>query len=125
MVDVQDVRWAALSLPETTERSSYGMPSFQVRDKLFARIREQGDAVVVWCANETVKHTMATSDPTKFCTTPQYDGYPMVLVRLEAVNVTEVSQLLSNSWRLRAPANLVAAADAFAGQRSGPAPPGF
>jgi hypothetical protein len=38
----------ALSLPATTERPSYGAPGFRVKDKLFARIREEGDVLVVW-----------------------------------------------------------------------------
>ena len=41
------MRRAALSLPATTEKPSYGTPGFRVRDKLFARIREEGDVLVV------------------------------------------------------------------------------
>ena len=44
-----DVRRIALSLPATTEKPSYGTPGFRVKDKLFARIREEGDVLVVWC----------------------------------------------------------------------------
>ena len=43
-----DVRRIALSLPATTEKSSYGTPGFRVKDRLFARIREEGDVLVVW-----------------------------------------------------------------------------
>jgi hypothetical protein len=49
MVTGDDVRRAALALPETTEKLSYGTPGFRVKDKLFARIREEGDVLVVWC----------------------------------------------------------------------------
>src|SRR5262249_36855795 len=48
MVDEDDVRRVALSLPETTEKPSYGTPGFRVKDRLFARIREEGDILVVW-----------------------------------------------------------------------------
>lgn len=42
MVTEDDVRRVALSLLATTEKQSYGMPGFRVKDKLFARIREEG-----------------------------------------------------------------------------------
>jgi len=45
-VTESDVRRVALSLPATTEKPSYGTPGFRVKDKLFARIREQGDLLV-------------------------------------------------------------------------------
>ena len=47
MVSEDDVRRAALALPETVEKPSYGSPGFRVRDRLFARIRPEGDSVVV------------------------------------------------------------------------------
>ena len=42
-----DVRRLALSLPATTEKPAYGAPGFPVRDRLFARVREEGDVLVV------------------------------------------------------------------------------
>ena len=48
MVTLEDVRRVALSLPDTIEKPSYGTPGFRVKDKLFARVREEGDVVVVW-----------------------------------------------------------------------------
>lgn len=127
MVDVQDVRWVALSLPETAEKSSYGTPGFLVRNKMFARVREHGDAVALWCADEGAKHAMVSAEPHKFFTTAQYDGYAIVLVRLAAITPDELSHLVTSSWRLRAPAELVAAVDASAAAWAGAAtqpPPG-
>jgi hypothetical protein len=100
MVTEEDVRRVALSLPYTTERSSYGTPGFRVKDKLFARIREEGDVLALFVADETEKQGLISSEPDKFFTTPHYDGYPMVLVRFAAVDVAE---LLTEAWRLRAP----------------------
>ena len=115
MITEDDVRRIALSLPHTTERPSYGTPGFRVKDRLFARIREEGDVLVVWCEDEGEKQAMIASEPAVFFATSHYEGYPMVLVRLGAVNADELAELLTESWRLRAPTSLVEAFDAGSG----------
>jgi hypothetical protein len=103
MVTEDDVRRVALSLPHTSEKPSYGTPGFRVKDKLFARIREEGDVLALFVADEGEKQGLIDSEPDKFFTTSHYDGYPMILVRFEAVDVQELTELLTDSWRLRAP----------------------
>jgi hypothetical protein len=110
-----DVRRAALSLPATSEKPSYGQPGFRVKDRLFARIREEGDVLVVWVEGEGEKEALIASDPAKFFTTPHYDGHPMVLVRFDAVDVDELTELLTDSWYLRAPRRLADEFDATLG----------
>jgi hypothetical protein len=102
-VTEDDVRAIALSLPETTEKPSYGTPGFRVKDKLFARIREERDLLVVWVDSLDEKAAMIESEPKKFTTTPHYDGHPTVLVRLKGVGRRELRELLTDSWLLRAP----------------------
>ncbi len=108
-----DVRRIALSLPATTEKPSYGMPGFRVRDRLFARVRED-DAVVVFCADLAEKEALLASEPDVLFTTPHYDGSPTVLVRLHAIDEEELTELLTEAWRVRAPTRLRAAFDADA-----------
>lgn len=103
MVTEDDVRRIALSLPATSEKSSYGTPGFRVRDRLFARIREEGNVLVVWVADESEKLGLVSSEPGKFFTTPHYDGHPILLVRFDGVDIEELRELLTESWRLRAP----------------------
>jgi len=95
-----DVRELALALPDTVEKPSYGTPGFRVRDKLFARIREEG-VLVIWCESLEEKDFLIEGDPGKFFTTPHYNGYPMVLVRLDAVDREELAELLAESARIR------------------------
>ena len=97
-----DVRELALALPDTTEKPSYGTPGFRVKDRLFARIREEGDVLVVWRENLDEKEMLISTAPAKFFTTTHYDGHPMVLVRLGEVDRDELADLLEDSWRLRA-----------------------
>jgi hypothetical protein len=113
MVTEDDVRRIALSLPETTEKPSYGTPGFRVKDKLFARVRDEGDVLVVWCQDEGEKEALIASEPEKFFTTPHYDGHPTVLVRSGAVEVDELTELLTEAWRVRAPKRVRAAFDAL------------
>jgi hypothetical protein len=103
---LDDVRRIARSLPATAEKPSYGTPGFRVRDKLFARVHENPDLLVVWCTDLAEKDALLASDPTRFTTTPHYDGHPLVLVRLPAVDADELAELLTDAWRLRAPAKL-------------------
>lgn len=109
MATEDDVRRIALALPETEERSSYGTPGFRVKDRLFARIREEG-VLVVWVADEAEKDFLLRADPDTFFTIPHYDGHASVLVRLAAVDAGELAELLTDAWRARAPKRV---ADAF------------
>ncbi len=116
MATEDDVRRIALSLPRTTEKPSYGTPGFRVGDRLFARIHQDGGLLVVWCEDEAEKESLLDGDPAVFTTTPHYDGHPMVLVRLAAVGDDQLDALLTDSWRIRAPARVRAALDAARGR---------
>jgi len=50
---------------------------------------------------------MISFEPAKFFTEPHYNGFPAVLVRLAAVNVSDLRELLGAAWRCQAPAVLV------------------
>jgi hypothetical protein len=100
----EDVRRIALSLPEVTEKPWHRTPGFRVKDRSFLRIRSEADgALVVFVADLEEKEALLASDPAKFFTTPHYDGYPTVLVRLEAVDVDELRELIAESWLQKAP----------------------
>jgi hypothetical protein len=111
MVTEDDVRRLALALPATSEKPSYGTPGFRVKDRLFARIREEGDVLVVW-TGPGEKEALIEAEPDKFFSTPHYDGQEMVLARFGAIELDELEELLTESWRLRAPAKLLATFDA-------------
>lgn len=114
MVSEDEVRTTALSLPEANEKSSYGMPGFRVRTKGFARLHEQPGVLMLWCADLSEKEALIASDPETFFTTPHYDGYSSVLVRLERIDSDELLDLLTAAWRSRAPNRLLDEFDATA-----------
>ena len=113
MITIEDVREIALSLPGVVERASYGgRPSWRTSQRMFAWVREQPEALVVWVESLEEKEALLAADPATFSTTPHYDGHPIVLVDLAAVDVDEATELITESWRLRAPRKLVTEWDA-------------
>jgi hypothetical protein len=91
-VTFERVRELALALPEVEESTSYGTPSFKVRRRMLARWREAPAALVVRI-DVADKEFLIRSRPDAYFTTPHYDGYPAVLVRLEAVERDELREL--------------------------------
>ena len=111
MATEDDVRRIALSLPATSERPTWGTPGFRVGDKLFARIRENPDALVLWRPSVEDRDALIAADPATFFTTDHYAGHASVLVRLAEVDAAELRELLVEAWLCRAPARLRAASD--------------
>ena len=115
MSSEEDVRRICLALPEVVETPYERLPGFRVKRKLFARIRQNPDALVVWRPDVADKVALIKAEPAKFFQTPHYEGHPAVLVRLEAVDVEELQDLLTLSWLLKAPARLAASFNAGKG----------
>ncbi len=105
MLTPDDVRRVALSLPEVQESSSYGTASFKIRRKLFARLRDE-DTVLVVRIDLADKDHLIGMRPDIYFSTPHYDGYPAVLVKLDAIDEGEMRRLLAASWRMIAPPTL-------------------
>jgi hypothetical protein len=57
--------------------------------------------IVIRVPNLGIKEALLASEPKKFFTDPHYDGYPAVLVRLEAVDVEELEELITEAWKER------------------------
>ncbi|MFI6269573.1 MmcQ/YjbR family DNA-binding protein [Micromonospora zamorensis] len=130
----EDVRRIALALPETTERPSYdGLPAWRVRDKPFvwerplrrADLDALGDAAPdgpllgVRVVDLGVKEALLADDPSVYLTTPHFDGYPAVLVRLDRINLSELTEVVTEAWYARAPKRLAAAHRADHGPTDG------
>jgi hypothetical protein len=97
-----DVRRVALALPRTVERSTYGTPGFRVDDRLFARLHDQPDVLVVWLETVDERAGMIDREPDKYFTTNHYLNHASVLVRLSAINVDELEELIAAAWQVRA-----------------------
>ncbi|MFG1882596.1 MmcQ/YjbR family DNA-binding protein [Micromonospora sp. NPDC049102] len=123
MADADDVRRLALALPHTVEIDSEGF-DFRVADKGFVWSypeRRPGrprvirrDIAVLFVGDEAEKQALLLGEPDVFFTTPGYDGLPLVLLRLAAVDVDRLAELVTDAWRMRAPQALHADLDGVA-----------
>ncbi len=122
VADQEDVRRIALALPGTSEAEdgfgfsvlNKGKPKGFVwawRERVEPKKpRVPNPAVVaIRVADQVEKQLLLASDPEKFFTEPHYNGFPAVLVRLPAIGVDELRELIEDAWRCQAPKSLVAA----------------
>lgn len=106
----EDVRRIALSLPETAEKLAWGMPTFRVRNKIFASLADDDASVGVKCPVEDRAELIA-SEPEKFFVREGHDDhYAWLRVRLAALDdEEELRAILLDSWRQAAPRALAEA----------------
>ena len=107
-----DVVAIGLRLPGVEVATSYGTPALKVKGKGMCRLRTDPDALVVRVLDLADREALLQGSPEVFFSTPHYDGYPYVLVRLDAVGREELAELIEDAWRIRAPKRLVAERDA-------------
>ena len=67
----------------------------------------QGDILGVRVADEGVKFALIAEEPELYFTTPHFDGYPAVLVKLAAIDERGLRQLIVEAWLTQAPKRLV------------------
>ena len=97
-VTFEKVRMLALALPKVEEGTSYGTPAFKVRGKLFVRLHQDGESLVVKI--DPGERTMRMKvDPETFYITDHYLNYPWILVRISKVELDDLRELLEEAWR--------------------------
>lgn len=123
MATWEDVRRLALALPQTDERLSREQRRWRVRDKLFAWERPlrradrqalgdaapQGAILGARVEHLVAKDALIAADPSVYFTTPHFDGYAAILVRLDAIALDDLDEVIVEAWLARAPRRLVKA----------------
>jgi hypothetical protein len=121
MATWDDVRRIALDLPETSERVSRGLRQWVVKDKLFvwerplrrSDLEALGDAAppgpILGARVEhlVAKEALLANDEGVFFTTPHFDGYPAILVRVDDIPAEDLVEVIVEAWLCRAPKRLV------------------
>lgn len=115
VADAGDVRRIALGLPQVAEIASAGF-DFRVAGHGFVwsypeRVPGKPrvirtDIAVLYVGDEAEKQALVLGEPGLFFTVGAYEGMPLVMVRLEAVGVARLEELVTDAWRMRAPAEL-------------------
>jgi len=119
MASMSDLDALALAMPETAKEVDDGRPAYRVRGKLFCIHRsrradaldpdtgERLDDVLMFRVSDLgVKEILLADDPGVFFTTPHFDGYPAVLVRisdLSRLDREELRDTIVEAWCSRAP----------------------
>lgn len=123
----EDVRRIALALPETSERLSRERCQWRVKDKLFVWERplrrgeiealgaDAPDGPILGARVEhlVAKEALLADDPAVYFTTPHFEGYPAILVRLDRIGTEDLEEVIVEAWLARAPKNL---AEVYAGE---------
>jgi hypothetical protein len=118
MATEKDVRRIAMSLPgaEPGDRLAFSVRN-KGKLKAFVWVWKERvapkkprvpnfDVLAVRVASLDEKERLVAADPAKFFTEPHYNGFPAVLVRLDAVKVAELRSLITEAWRCQAPVDL-------------------
>jgi hypothetical protein len=105
------VRKVALALPETTEQLTWEVhPTFRVRGKIFVILGEDGTTASIKASKEE-QQALIGAQPLAYAVAPHVGRYGWVLVTLRHSDADELTELVTEAWRLTAPKRLVAAAD--------------
>jgi hypothetical protein len=91
------------TLQNVTVSTSYGTPALKVRGKLLTRLRPEDDSLVLLDVPNDERDMLIAAEPGIFHTTPHYDGYPAVLVRLSTVDAPTLLGFLTRRWRTLSP----------------------
>jgi hypothetical protein len=120
----KNVTEIGLRLPETEVSTWYGTPGMKVAGKGFLRLRTEAEGgLVVFCDLDKKEALLHSGDLT-FYTTPHYDGYGAILIDLKKVARADLVDLITESWRQRAPLKLLKEFDLRSESAKTPTRPG-
>jgi hypothetical protein len=119
MTTMADLDQLAMAMPQTTkEVSDDGRPSYLVHGKMYCFHRgrrpdaidpetgeRMSDVLMFRVADEGVKELFLSDGRGVFFTTPHFNGYPAILMRIPALaklDRQELADLVAESWLTRA-----------------------
>lgn len=110
MADADDLREIALALPRVVEIDSAGFDfrvdghgfvwSYPERRPGQSRVIRT-DIAVLFVGDEAERQALLKGEPDLFFTAPGYEGWPLVLLRLDAVDAGRLEELVTDAWRMR------------------------
>jgi hypothetical protein len=125
MATWNDVARLATAMPSVVETVRWDMKTWAVKDKSKEKgfvwerpLRKneiaalgsgapKGAILGAHTSSLEIKEVLLKRDPGVYFTTPHFDGYPAILVRLSRIKVGELRDLIVEAWLARAPERLV------------------
>lgn len=104
------LRALCLALPEASEKTTWGHPTYRVRDRIFALEVDRDRGLAVWLkAPPGSQAVLVGADPARFHVPPYVGPKGWVGVTLDAgLDWAELGHLVRRSYRLVAPKRLAA-----------------
>jgi len=84
----------ARALADIERSTSYGTEALKVKSKLMARLKEDGESMVLLVGFDE-REILIEADPDVFFTTDHYRGYPTVLIHLSRIPAEQMRSLLA------------------------------
>jgi hypothetical protein len=113
-MQARTVKKLAMALPEAEERETWQVPTFRVRNKMFAMFGDSGREVWIKSTHDE-QRALVQMDPDTFFAPPYVGPSGWVGVRFATVDRDELRELLIEAWRMTAPKRLVQSFDESGG----------
>ena len=111
MATATQLRKLALALPEVEERSHFQQPDFRVRNKIFAGLSQDARVGNLKLTPELQALVLSGHPEAFYSAVGAWGRGGWTHVKLQAVQLGELRELLPEAWRLVAPKRLVAQYD--------------
>jgi hypothetical protein len=109
MVTIEDVRAFATTLPRTTEALVRDRVKFRVGRIVYVAF-SRDETIMGFGFPKEEREAVVASDPAKFLMPERSDlQYHWVQVRLDAIDETEMRELVFDAWRMCVPKRVAAA----------------
>ncbi|WP_405801489.1 MmcQ/YjbR family DNA-binding protein [Streptomyces sp. NBC_01506] len=107
VLDADDVRRIAMSLPRTVEKELWNIPTFHVAGRMYVTVPDDGTSFAVRCP-KFERTELIAAEPEKFWVPAHEANSAWVRARLGALeDESELYDILVDSWKQAAPADLV------------------
>jgi hypothetical protein len=97
-VTYETIRQAGIAMPGVEEGTSYGTPALKVKGKLFVRLREDEETLVLKTTFDE-RGELIAADPDTYFLEDHYRPYEYVLVRLSKLHTDAVRDLVGMAYR--------------------------
>ena len=111
MSQIERIRTICLALPEATEKTAWGAPTFRVRDKMFAIFQDNhhnDGRIALWCnAPQGEQEMVLQMDSQKFFKPPYMGPRGWIALHLNVASDEDVAYYAKQAYKCIAPKKLI------------------